>query len=88
VVAPPFCSLSTLVSKTGEIRDVLDFKHGELLQHLLVLHSLWECDDDKSRVDAGDGVIHLGEVLDVGAQHLSWALLHDVEVDLHYGPQV
>jgi hypothetical protein len=44
VVGLPFCSLSTLVSRIGELRDVLDFMHGEILQHLLVLHSLWECD--------------------------------------------
>jgi hypothetical protein len=82
----PFDSPGALDDKVEELKDVLDIVSGELLQHLLVLYSLPECGNDRSKGNAGDGVPYLGKAMDEGAQHLSWALLHGVEVDLHPGP--
>jgi hypothetical protein len=82
----PFDSPGALDDKVEELEDVLDVVSSELLQHLLVLYSLSECGNDRRKGNAGDGVPYLGKALDEEAQHLSWALLYGVEVDLHLGP--
>jgi hypothetical protein len=41
---------------------------GELLQHLLVPHTLVKCNYNRSIGNERDGVVNLGELLDEGAQ--------------------
>jgi hypothetical protein len=72
--APPASSLhcncgpGTLVRHAEEFNDVLYVVHGQLLQHLLVPHTLLECNNNRSIRDVRDGVANLGELLDEGAQ--------------------
>jgi hypothetical protein len=84
----PFSGSSTLVSEGEEFKGILDVICGELIQHLLITHPLSKCDNDNNRSDAGDGVPYLEKSLDESMQHLSGALLHDVEVNLYSKPRV
>jgi hypothetical protein len=84
----PFCGPGTLVRQAEELGDVLHVMCGQLLQHLLVSHTLSKCNNDKSIGDARDGVVNLGEPLDEGAQSFPRALLHGVEVGLIAEPRV
>jgi hypothetical protein len=38
-----FCSLGVVVRQAEELGDILDVVRGELLQHLLVPHTLVKC---------------------------------------------
>jgi hypothetical protein len=71
-----------LVRQAEERRDILDVMGGELLQHLLISHSLVKCNHNRSTWDTRNGVVNLGEPLDEGEQGFPQALLDGVEVDL------
>jgi hypothetical protein len=78
----PFHSPGALVRQVEELRDVFQLVGGQLLEHLLISHTLSKSDNNRSIGDVGDSVSNLGEPLDEGRQCLPWALLHSVEVDL------
>jgi hypothetical protein len=63
-----FCSLGVVVHQAEELGDNLDVVRGELLQHLLVPHTLVKCNYNRSIGNARDGVVNLGEPLDEGTQ--------------------
>jgi hypothetical protein len=63
-----FCSLGVVVRQVEELGDILDVVRGELLQHLLVPHTLAKCNYNRSIGNARDGVVNLGELLDEGTQ--------------------
>jgi hypothetical protein len=75
-------SLDTLVRQAKECRDILDVVGGELLQHLLIPHSLVKCNHNRSIGDTRNGIANLGEQLDKGAQGFPRVLLDDVEISL------
>jgi hypothetical protein len=57
----------TFVHQVEELSDILDVMHGELLQHLLISHTLVKCNHKRSIGDMRDGVANLREPLDEGA---------------------
>jgi hypothetical protein len=63
-----FCSPCTLVCQAEELGGILYVMCVQLLQHLLVPHTLAECNNNRSIGDVRDGVVNLGEPLDKGAQ--------------------
>jgi hypothetical protein len=62
------CNPGALVCQAEDLSDVLHVVHGQLLEHLLVPHTLSKCYNDRSIRNARDGVPYLGEPLDEGAQ--------------------
>jgi hypothetical protein len=62
------CGPRALVCQTEELDDVLHVMCCQLLEHLLVTHTLPKCNNDRSIGDARDGVANLGESLDEGVQ--------------------
>jgi hypothetical protein len=68
VPCTPFCWPSAFVRQVVELRDVFHLVSGQLLEHLLISHTLSKSDNDRSIGDAGDGVSILGELLDEGLQ--------------------
>jgi hypothetical protein len=59
-----FCGPGALVRQDEELGDILDVVHGELLQHLLVSHTLTKCNHNISIGNERDDVANLGEPLD------------------------
>jgi hypothetical protein len=57
-----------LVCQAEELGNVLYVVRGQLLEHLLVPHTLPKCNIDRCIRDARDGVSILGEPLDERAQ--------------------
>jgi hypothetical protein len=61
-------SPGTFVHQAEELGDILHVVRGQLLEHLLVPHTLSKHNYNRSIGDATDGVVNLGEQLDKGAQ--------------------
>jgi hypothetical protein len=61
------CGPGTLAHQAEERRDILDVMGGELLQHLLIPHTLVKCNHNISIGDTGNGIASLGEPLNEGA---------------------
>jgi hypothetical protein len=59
----PFCSPGSLVRQVEELRDIFHLMCGQLLEHLLISHTLLKS-DNRSIGDTGDDVSNLGEPLD------------------------
>jgi hypothetical protein len=76
------CRPSTLICQTEKLGNLLDVVRGDLLQHLLIPHTLAECNHNRSIGDMRDGVVNLRESLGEGAQWFPQALLHGMEVGL------
>jgi hypothetical protein len=62
-----FCGPGILVCQAEKLNDILVVVCGELLQHLLIPHTLAKCNYNRSIENARDGVANLGEPLDEGA---------------------
>jgi hypothetical protein len=62
--------------------------HGELLQHLLIPHTLAKRNYNRIIGNLRDSVMNLREPLDEGAQRFPQVLLYDVEVGLVTRPRV
>jgi hypothetical protein len=58
------CSPGTFVRHVEELGDVMHVMRGQLLEHLLVPHTLLKSNNNKGIRDARDGVPNLGEPLD------------------------
>jgi hypothetical protein len=76
------CGPSTFVRQVEKLYGILDVIRGELLQHLLIPHTLVKCIYNKSIGDMRNGVANLRELLNDGVQRFPWMLLHGVEIDL------
>jgi hypothetical protein len=55
-----------LVRQAEELCDILDVMHGELLQHLLIPHTLAKCNHYRSIGDTRNGVANLRKPLNEG----------------------
>jgi hypothetical protein len=66
VPCTPFYSLGAFVRHVEELKDVFHLVGDQLLEHLLVSHTLSKSDNNRSIGDARDGVSNLGEALDEG----------------------
>jgi hypothetical protein len=82
------CSPGALVCQAKERRDILYVMGGELLQHLLIPHSLVKCIHNRSIRDTKNGIVNLGEPLDEGAQGFPRALLDSVGIGLVARPSI
>jgi hypothetical protein len=82
------CSPGALVCQAEKHRDILDVMGGELLQHLLIPHSLVKCNHNRSIGDTKNGIANLREPLDEGEQGFPRALLDDMEVGLVARPSI
>lgn len=54
---------STGICQLEELHHCLRLVHAEFVQHVFVLHTVAEGEDESRRLDAGDGVVHLVEAL-------------------------
>jgi hypothetical protein len=88
VPGPPFGSPCANVSEAKQFKDILYLMSCQLLQHLLIAHSLCESDNGRSGGNAWDGVSCLRKTLDEGSQQLPRTFLHGMEVDLDAGLRV
>jgi hypothetical protein len=68
--------------QTEELHDILDVMRGELLQHLVIPHTLVKCDHNRSIGDTRYGVVNLAKPLNDGAQRFPRMLLLGLEIDL------
>jgi hypothetical protein len=73
---------SAFVRQAEKLYDILDVMHGELLQHLLIPHTLAECNYNRSIGDMRNGVVNLGKPLNEGAQRFPRTLLYGGEIGL------
>jgi hypothetical protein len=78
----------TYVRQAKKLCDILDVMHGELLQHLLIPHTLAKYNYNRSIRDMRNGVTNLRELLNEGAQRFPRMLLHDVEIGLIIRPHI
>jgi hypothetical protein len=76
------CRPGALVCQAEELYNILDIMRGELLQHLLIPHTLAKCNHNRSIGDTWSGVVNLEKPLNEGAQRFPRMLLHDVEIIL------
>jgi hypothetical protein len=53
------CGPNALVRQAEELCDILDVMHGELLQHLLIPHTLTKCNHNRSIGDTRNGIANL-----------------------------
>jgi len=77
-----FCRLGALVGQAEELSDIFHISGVELLQHLLVSHTLAKRKYDSRGRNSGYGVANLREPLRERSQRLSLALFHCQEVSL------
>jgi hypothetical protein len=77
-----------LVRQAEKLYDILDVMRGELLQYLLIPHTLAKCNHNKIIGDTRNSIMNLGNPLNEGAQRFPQALLHGVEVSLITRPRV
>jgi hypothetical protein len=82
------CGPGAFVRQAKKLRDILDVMRDELLQHLLIPHTLAKHDYNRSIGNTRDGVANLREPLDEGAQRFPRTLTHDVEIGLIARPRV
>jgi hypothetical protein len=61
------CCPGALVCQGEKLYDILDVMHGELLQHLLIPHTLVKCNYNRSIGDTRNGVANMGKPLNEGA---------------------
>jgi hypothetical protein len=57
-----------LVHQVEELCDILDVMRGELLQHLLIPHTLVKCNYNRSIGDTRNGIANLRKPMNEGAQ--------------------
>jgi hypothetical protein len=62
--------------------------HGELLQHLLIPHTLEKCNYNTSIGDMRNDVVNLSEPLNEAAQRFPRTLLHGMEIGLITRPRI
>jgi hypothetical protein len=82
VLGTGLCGPGTLLHQVEELCDMLDVMRGELLQHLLIPHTLAKCSYNRSIGDTRNGVANLRKLLNEGAQRFPQMLLHGVEIGL------
>jgi hypothetical protein len=88
VLGTVLCGPSALVRQGEEHCDILDVMCDELLQHLLIPHTLAKCNHNRSIGDMRNSVVNLEKALNEGAQRFPRMLLHDVEIGLITRPRV
>jgi hypothetical protein len=79
VLGTTLCGPGTLVRQAELLCDILDVMRGELLQHLLIPHTMVKCNHNRSIGDTRNDVANLRKPMNEGAQRFPWTLLHDVE---------
>jgi hypothetical protein len=67
VLGTALCGPGTLVRLAEELCDILDVMRDELLQHLLIPHTLAKCNHNTSIGYTRNGVANLGKPLNEGA---------------------
>jgi hypothetical protein len=67
VLGTTLCGPGALVHQAEELCDIMDVMCGELLQHLLIPHTLAKCNHNRRIGDTRDGVVNLGKPLNEGA---------------------
>jgi hypothetical protein len=78
----PSTTLAHFVRQVEELDDVLHIMRGQLLEHLLVPHTLPKHNENRGIGNVRDVVPNLGEPLNEGAQWFPQAMLYDMEVSL------
>jgi hypothetical protein len=60
------CGPSALVCQGEKLCDILDVMRDEILQHLLIPHTLVKCNHNRSIGDMRNGVANMGKLLNEG----------------------